>query len=402
MKILFDILIELDRLMEENNIPCQITGTDPKRLYYPARSGYVFSVKAWGDASHISLFTTGGDWVNDYTDAQEVYNLIAEKHFHKKVATDFIAEEIARLKAFDAGCPSLSEHARNLNLMALEGKLFRAYGRETETEQIMRIMLRKTKPNTLLIGKAGCGKTAIVENLAHYIVDGHIAYMRALEDNKRAKLNGEPCEVVCAPLFNDTIIYDLDISALCAGTKYRGEFEEKVRNIVRETQKNPNIVLFIDEIHQINSLGNAEGASGMGQLLKPALARGDIHCIGATTDKEAEMVYADAALARRFNKVRVLPLGGEIAVNACAKILADYSKSHGIEVEDADPAHLFEIAQTQLKATSFPDNFINLVDETMAGAKFERQTKVTKADFEATVKRLLGSEVISVRLGFGM
>ena len=374
---MFDILIELDRLMEENNIPCQITGTDPKRLYYPARSGYVFSIKALGDASHISLFSAGGNWVNDYTDAQEVYNIIAEKHFHKKAATDFIAEEIARLKAFDAGCPSLSEHARNLNLMALEGKLFRAYGRETETEQIMRIMLRKTKPNTLLIGKAGCGKTAIVENLAHYIVDGRIAYMRALEDNKRVKLNGEPCEVVSAPLFNDTIIYDLDISALCAGTKYRGEFEEKVRDIVRETQKNPNIVLFIDEIHQINSLGNAEGASGMGQLLKPALAR-------------------------RFNKVCVLPLGGEIAVNACAKILADYSKSHGIEVEDADPAHLFEIAQTQLKATSFPDNFINLVDETMAGAKFERQTKVTKADFEKTTKRLIGSEVISVRLGFGM
>ena len=399
---MFEIFNEVVRLLQENGVPHRVYGDDPKWVYYPAKSNYIFSIKAWEDQHSVSLFRSGHDWVNDFPDAEEVYNIIAEKHFFKKKATDFIAEEIGRLKAFNAGCPSLSEHARNLNLMALEGKLFRAYGRESETEQIMRIMLRKTKPNTLLVGKAGCGKTAIVENLAHYIVDGRIAYLRALDEKQRAKMNGEEYEPVSVPLFNDTIIYDLDISALCAGTKYRGEFEEKVRDIVRETQKNPNIVLFIDEIHQINSLGCAQGESGMGQLLKPALARGDIHCIGATTDQEAEMVYADAALARRFNKVRVLPLGGEIAVNACAKILADYSKSHGIEVENVDPAYLFEVAQTQLKATSFPDNFINLVDETMAGAKFERQTKVTKVDFEKTTKRLLGSEVISVRLGFGL
>lgn len=399
---MFEIFNEVVRLLQENGVPHRIYGDDPKWVYYPAKSNYIFSIKAWEDQHSVSLFRSGHDWVNDFSDAEEVYNIIAEKHFFKKKATDFITEEIGRLKAFNAGCPSLSEHARNLNLMALEGKLFRAYGRESETEQIMRIMLRKTKPNTLLVGKAGCGKTAIVENLAHYIVDGRIAYLRALDEKQRAKMSGEEYEPVSVPLFNDTIIYDLDISALCAGTKYRGEFEEKVRDIVRETQKNPNIVLFIDEIHQINSLGCAQGESGMGQLLKPALARGDIHCIGATTDQEAEMVYADAALARRFNKVRVLPLGGEIAVNACAKILADYSKSHGIEVENVDPAYLFEVAQTQLKATSFPDNFINLVDETMAGAKFERQTKVTKVDFEKTTKRLLGSEVISVRLGFGL
>ena len=398
---MYDVIKELELELKANEIPCQPYGSDPRMLYYPTRSNYVFAVKQYEDDDCISLYRRK-EWLGNFFSVADAYEHIHNFHFKARKAIDFVQEEIGRLKAMDSGCPNLSSHARNLNLMALEGNLFRAYGRENEVNSILRVMLRKTKPNVLLTGQAGCGKTAIVENLAFYLNDSRLAYLRDKETMERAKRLGEEYDEVAEPLFKDMVIYDLDISALCAGTKYRGEFEEKIRNILNETRKNPNIILFIDEIHQINELGGAEGASGMGQLIKPALARGDLHCIGATTDEEAEIVFRDKALTRRFNKVKVLPLGGASAINVCAKILEDYSKAHGIKVEDSvNPADLFAIAQDKLKATAFPDNYINLVDEAMATAKFNRQTSVSMEDFNATTLRLVSADVVSVQIGFG-
>ena len=203
------------------------------------------------------------------------------------------------------------------------------------------------------------------------------------------------------PLFLDTIIYDLDISAFTANTKYRGEFEEKVRDIITETRNHPNIILFIDEVHQLNTIGSAEGTSGLGQLLKPALARGDVHCIGATTDDELRHITEDKALTRRFNKVRVLPLTGAVAIDACEKITKDYEAYHKVSVNKAvDISTLFQLSQSKLKATAFPDNFINLIDETLATARFNGLTEVDMADFEATITELVGADIISVKFGF--
>lgn len=396
---MYEILNELAGMLRENDIPFTPYGSDPEYIYYPQRMGYLLRAQQYEDSDYITIFTRE-DFVGNFHSVSEAYEIFVKKHFGKrKAVVDFVQEEIGRLKAMDSGCPRLSEHARNLNLMALEGKIFRAYGRDTEVEEILRIMLRKTKPNALLVGQAGCGKTAIVENLAFYITDSRIAYLRSKADNDRDKTLHKPTEELAVPLFFDTVIYDLDLTALTAGTKYRGEFEGKIRDILREVEKNPNIVVFIDEIHQINGMGSAEGSSGMGQLLKPALARGTIRCIGATTDDEAEIVYKDKALARRFNKMKILPLGGEVAINACAKILADYGKAHGITIHDVDPAYLFNVAQDKLKATAFPDNFINLVDETMATAKFKRNTEVTQEDFDRTVTRLMSADIVSVRVG---
>ena len=397
---MFELITALKAKLAVEGIPHTAYGTDPSYVYYPQRMGYTLRFRQSGDADYVGVFSEGGDWVNDLYSVDEMYQLIAEKHFKVKATKDFRTEEIGRLMSFDRGCRALSTYARNLNLMALEGKTFRAYGREDEIMQTLRIMLRKTKPNTLLVGPAGCGKTAVVETLAHYIVDARLAYLQSCNDKAMADLRGEESDEIATPLFNDTIIYDLDIASMVAGTKYRGEFEERLSAIIAETEKNPNIVLFIDEVHQLNAIGNAEGASNMGQLLKPALARGAIHCIGATTDEEAELIYKDRALARRFNKVRVLPLSGEKAVSACDKILKDYSKHHDIAVEGISGAELYEIAREKLKETSFPDNVINLIDETMAGAKLNRQTSVSKEDFDSTLLRLLGADIISIRIGF--
>lgn len=397
-----NILNTLKNLMEENNIPYETRGLTGScgYLYYPTRLDYALRLRQYADDDFASLYGADGDFLTDYYNAMEAYQLIAEKHFKTRTHKDVVAEEIGRLTAFDKGCHAISSYARNLNLMALEGKISRAYGRDAETERILRIMLRKTKPNSLLVGSAGCGKTAIVENLAFYITDARIAYLRSLEDIDRAKRNNEPYDEVLTPLFNDLVIYDLDIASLVGGTKYRGEFEARLEAIIKETRQNPNIVLFIDEIHQLGNLGTSEGSDGAGQMLKPALARGDIRCIGATTDEEVEIVYKDKALARRFNKISILPLGGSVAVETCSKILDDYSKHHGISVENVSGETLYNLAQSKLKATCFPDNVINLIDETMATAKHLRKTSINMADFESTMQELMGANIVSVKLGF--
>lgn len=390
---------KLRELLNEQNVPCTVSGFDPEYLYYPQRAGYILRVRHYPEDTEVSLHSSGGEWIMDTDDLDALVKQFTTKHFGRRQVTDLRSEEIGRLQAFDSGCSSLSRYARNLNLLALQGKIFRAYGRDEETEQVLRIMLRKTKSNALLVGAAGCGKTAIVENLAHYLVDSRLDYLRSMEEQNRAKRLGEECDAILPPLFNDTVIYDLDIAGMVAGTKYRGEFEERLTEILQVLEKNSNIILFIDEIHQLNGIGQAEGSGGMGQLIKPALARGTIRCIGATTDDEVKIIHEDRALSRRFNQVKVLPLGGEKALMAAEKILQDYSAIHAIKVEGVTAAELLHFTDTKLKGTSFPDNYINLLDETMAGAKFQRKAVVGKADFESTLTRLLGADIVSVKIG---
>lgn len=398
---MYELMAELNAKLNEDNVPHYTAGaTDPNYIYYPHRVGYIYRVRQYEGDDYASIHSRDGEFVGNASTAEEIATFLYNKHFAAPQVTDIIQEEIGRLRAFDSGVRALSDYARNLNLQALEGKIFRAYGRETETQEILRVMLRKTKSNALLVGGAGCGKTAIVENLAFYINDGRIDYLRSQQEYERAKRLGEPADEVMKPLFYDTVIYDLDIAGMVSGTKYRGEFEERLHEMLKVLERNPNIVLFIDEVHQLNDIGGSEGSSNMGQLIKPALARGTIRCIGATTDDEIKIIYNDKALARRFNRVKVLPLGGEKALLAAEKILQDYSASHGIKVEGVTSAELFDEVQNKVKSTAFPDNYINLLDETMAGAKLMRKSVVTKDDFNATISRLIGTEVVSVRIGF--
>lgn len=268
---------------------------------------------------------------------------------------------------------SISEYARNLNLLALEGELPPTYGRETEINKIKSILLRRTKPNPLLIGVAGCGKTAIVEELAKTFVQDY--------------LNTENPHT--------PIIYDLSLNSLLSGTRYRGDFEERLKNILNTLLQQKNIVVFIDEIHSLNYIGNSDGATSAGQILKPALARGDIKCIGATTVEEYEKYIAtDKALARRFSNVEIKQLFGKTRTNCINSIIKEYGEYFSINTEEIKANEIEDIIDNIMTETTFPDNVVDIIDNTLAAAKLKGKEKITIKDIKATVMDITGYLVL--------
>ena len=184
----------------------------------------------------------------------------------------------------EAKLQNLEKFATNLNALAQQGKFDNIIGKESEIYDASEILCRRTKNNPVLLGEPGVGKTAIVEGLAQKIVKG-----------------------TCSDFLLNKIIYSLDLGSLIAGTKYRGQFEERLKGIIEEAKKNPDIILFIDEIHTLVGAGAAEGAMDAANLLKPLLARGELKCIGATTQTEyKKTILKDGALDRRFQAVKVI------------------------------------------------------------------------------------------------
>ena len=276
-------------------------------------------------------------------------------------------EEYAReLRRLNCDVEVLSKYSRNLNLLALNGELAMTYGREKEVAEISTILLRRTKPNPLLIGVAGCGKTAIIEELARKFVNERLA-------------TGNP---------HTPVIYDLSFNALISGARYRGDFEERLQGIIDVVKGNKDIIVFIDEIHSLNSLGNAEGAVSAGQILKPSLARGEIRCIGATTiDEYKQHIAADKALTRRFSVVNVSPISGTERENCVTNILSEYGHYFGIDISKVKTETLLNIIDNCIPDTVFPDNVIDIIDETLATAKANGKTEVVDDDMKKTVSR---------------
>ena len=280
------------------------------------------------------ILTTGGDMV------QAKNELIASRSRNKK----------------NSGTPTLDQYARDLTQYAKDGKLDPVLNRDDEIESVIGILSRRMKNNPCLIGEPGVGKTAIVEGLASRIVDG------AVPDTLEQKR-----------------ILTLDLSGMVAGSKYRGEFEERIKRALRETKAAGNILLFIDELHTVIGAGGAEGAIDASNILKPAMARGEIQVIGATTREEyRKHIDKDAAVARRFQTVVIEEPSAVQTISMLKGLRSRYEEFHKVEITDAAIEAAVQLSERYLNDRYLPDKAIDLIDE--ASAKFHLQTVYAQSD----------------------
>jgi ATP-dependent Clp protease ATP-binding subunit ClpB len=283
---------------------------------------------------------------------------VTEKHL--KAAIDELRKgERVTSQSQEETYNSLNKFAKNLNELAKNGKLDPVIGRDEEIRRLLQILSRRTKNNPILVGEPGTGKTAIAEGLAHRIVDGDVP------ENLKDKL-----------------IFSLDMGALIAGAKYKGEFEERLKAVIKEvTNADGDIVLFIDEIHTLVGAGGGNGAMDAANILKPALARGELRAIGATTLDEYQKYFEkDKALERRFQKVQVNEPDTESAISILRGIKDKYETHHKVRIKDEAIIGAVELSQRYITNRFLPDKAIDLMDEAMAKLRMEINSKPEELD----------------------
>ncbi|TDQ31604.1 ATP-dependent chaperone ClpB [Zeaxanthinibacter enoshimensis] len=271
---------------------------------------------------------------------------------------------------------SLNKYARNLNELADKGKLDPVIGRDEEIRRILQILSRRTKNNPMLVGEPGTGKTAIVEGLAHRIIQGDVP------ENLKNK-----------------VIYSLDMGALIAGAKYKGEFEERLKAVIKEvTTSDGNIVLFIDEIHTLVGAGGGQGAMDAANILKPALARGELRAIGATTLDEYQKYFEqDKALERRFQKVTVDEPDTESAISILRGLKEKYEAHHKVRIKDSAVIAAVELSQRYITNRFLPDKAIDLMDEAASKLRMEINSKPEELDVMDRKVRQLEIEIEAIK-----
>lgn len=308
-------------------------------------------MSANGD-SYLSVDT----WLISESQKSPMKEILAQfldlKEFQKELESLRAGRKIDS-KTSDETLDSLNKFGIDLTLKASEGKLDPVIGREEEIERLMQILIRKTKNNPILLGEPGVGKTAIVEALAQRIIKKDVP--RSLQNKK---------------------VITLDMSALIAGAKYRGEFEDRLKAVVNEVIKSENIILFIDEIHTIVGAGASEGSMDAANILKPALARGELHTIGATTLKEYRKYFEkDAALQRRFQPVNV----GEPSVNEALAMLRGIKEKleihHNVTINDSALVAAAKLSKRYIADRFLPDKAIDLIDEAAAELKMQIESE---------------------------
>lgn len=281
------------------------------------------------------------------------------------ISEEFQAGRGIKNKKAATSTPTLDQYSRDLTMMAAEGNLDPVVGRDKEIARLIQILSRRTKNNPCLVGEPGVGKTAIAEGLAQRIVSGMVP---DTVKNKRVVV--------------------LDLSGMVAGSKYRGEFEERIRKVVQEVRKHKGILLFIDEIHTIIGAGGAEGALDASNILKPSLSRGEIQLIGATTLEEyRKYIEKDAALERRFQPVVVEEPSEEETVEILQGLRPYYEKHHGVKIEDAALEAAVKMSVRYINDRFLPDKAIDIIDEAsskvqLAGYKVSPETDLLESELK--------------------
>ncbi len=269
------------------------------------------------------------------------------------------------------GSSALEKYATNLNALAREGKIDPLIGRKLEIERTIEILCRRRKNNPLYVGEAGVGKTALVEGLARMLVEGQVPEVLA-----------------------DSTVYSLDLGSLIAGTKYRGDFEKRLKAVLSELRKQPGAILFIDEIHTVIGAGAASGGvMDASNLIKPALANGELRCIGSTTYQEYRGIFEkDHALTRRFQKIDVVEPSVEETIAILRGLRSKFEEHHGIRYEDDALRAAAELSARHINDRHLPDKAIDVIDEAGARQRLkpvgERQESVTVEQIEDVVARI--------------
>ena len=276
-------------------------------------------------------------------------------------------EDLAKNRPGNKGSSMLSQFSRDLTAMAEEGSLDPVIGREDEIQRVIQILSRRTKNNPCLIGEPGVGKTAIVEGLALRIVSGDVPFT-----------------------VKDKRVLTLDLSAMVAGSKYRGEFEERIKKVVKEVIDAGNIILFLDELHTIIGAGGAEGAIDASNILKPSLARGEIQLIGATTINEyRKYVEKDAALERRFQPVNVEEPDVEASIRILNGIRSKYEEHHHVEILPEAVEAAVKLSDRYINDRNLPDKAIDLIDEAAAAVRLSSvQTPARQQEMLAEIAEM--------------
>ena len=259
-------------------------------------------------------------------------------------------------KKQDNGTPTLDELARDLTEMVRKDQIDPVVGRDNEIKRVVQILSRRTKNNPVLLGEPGVGKTAVAEGFSQKIVNGEVP------DNLKNKR-----------------VMMLDMGSLVAGTKYRGEFEDRLKKIIEEIREDGNVILFIDEMHTLIGAGGAEGAIDASNILKPALARGEVQVIGATTLNEYQKyVEADAALERRFASVTINEPTPEVALTILKGLRPKYEKHHQLQITDGALESAVKLSKRYIASRFLPDKAIDLMDEAAARVRINNAQKVDK------------------------
>ena len=272
--------------------------------------------------------------------------------------------------------PMLNQYGRNLTNFAKEGKLDPVIGRESENKRILEILCRRSKNNPCLIGEPGVGKTAVVEGLAQMIVEGRVP-----------------------DILKDKSIVSLDLTAMIAGAKYRGEFEDRLKKVMDEIINSQDVIIFIDEIHTIVGAGGAEGAIDASNILKPALARGEIKCIGATTiDEYRKYIEKDSALERRFQPVMVEEPSREATLEILKGLREKYEIHHMVKIEDEALEAAVELSDRYISDRFMPDKAIDLIDEASAKVRIDNMISSPEiGDLQKSLEEISKDKEVAIK-----